>query len=802
MKFYALCLTLCWVGSTLGAATVKFDGATTHQVIDGFGVNVNYRNWNGAELSPVLDAFIDQAGMTLFRVVHDLSDWEMTNDNADPGLMNWARYNKVYGSLEFNRLWELFAYLNQRGITDGAYFNFMGWGPKWMMGDDGRTLPAGMEGEWAEMVASALVYARNSRGLRFSLVAPNNEPDLYNEGIRIPDANQYTAALHALAVRLDANGMGDIGFVGPDLAAGGTAYLPEMLADPVVAAKLRHFGVHSYQGGGGGSADVRSFIAGSGYPDRTFWMTEFNVWCPTCDNGMEGTYDWGYTRGTADYLLNHLLNGASAGFVYDGYDGIYAHHGYAWGYWGMFAVDDPNAPVKTYTPRKNFYTTAQVSRWVRPGAQRIEVGGSAAPFSPLLAFKHAGTGQITIVGINRSGSAAPLNGTFASLPEVPRLDLYFTSATANLAHAGSVPVNGGSFTATIPPDCVFTLTGATGVNVTLTEPAAGARFAAPATIPMAATAATTAGGIAKVEFYRDSTRLGEATAAPYGFTWEQVPMGDYPLTALATDTLGNTGTSAVVNVAVVGPLAQVGVTPAAAAVPAGGRQQFAATSADALGHVLDPPPAFAWSVDGGGTIDDAGLFSAASSAGGPYQIAATGGGVTGTAGVSVTDGGSGGGTTVGNPAEGTLSDLLWDHGGWINANRFRVGRDATVTRMLAKVTATPGRYKCAIYADDNGQPGRLLGATAEVNQPRDGWQVFPLASGLTLSNGQYCWLAIWSDDANARVYYSGDGGTLRWGRYDYGAWPGSLTATGGGSFDYCIYATDQTLPNDVLRGQR
>ena len=44
---------------------------STYQVIDGFGVNANYRSWNGDELKPVLDALIDQAGMTLFRVVYD-----------------------------------------------------------------------------------------------------------------------------------------------------------------------------------------------------------------------------------------------------------------------------------------------------------------------------------------------------------------------------------------------------------------------------------------------------------------------------------------------------------------------------------------------------------------------------------------------------------------------------------------------------------------------------------------------------------------------------------------------------------
>lgn len=806
VKLSVLWFALCFVcGSTplLRAATVKFDGATTHQVMDGFGVNVNYRNWNGTELEPVLDAFIDQAGMTLFRVVHDLSDWEATNDNADPNVMNRKYYRTVYGSPEFTRLWDVFAYLNARGITEGAYLNFMGWGPAWMMGGDGRTLPAGMEAEWAEMIASALVYARYTRGLQFSLVAPNNEPDFYHEGIRIPYASQYATALHELAVRLDANGLEDVRFVGPDLAAGGTAYMPEMLADPLVAAKLGRFGVHSYQGGGGGSAGVRSFIAGSADPERRFWVTEFNVWCPTCDNGAEGTYDWDYTRGTADYLLNHLLNGASATFVYDGYDGVYAHHGYAWGYWGLFAVDDPNAPVKTYTPRKHFYTVAQVSKWVRPGAQRVEVSGSTDPFSPLLAFKQAELGQVTIVGINRSGSAAALNGTLASLPEVSRLDLYVTSATANLAPAGSVPVrDDGTFTATIPPDCVFTLTGATGVHVTLTEPADHARFNSPATIPMAATATTTAGGsIARVEFYRGSTKLGEATETPYRLTWDQVPTGDYPLTAVATDTLGTTGTSPIVNVAVVGPLARIEVAPAEATVVPGEGQRFVATGTDALGHVLDPSPAFSWFADGGGTVDGTGLFRADDndgSAGGLFHVTAASDGVTGTAVVRVVGTGITGGTVLGNPNEGTLTDGLWDRGGWINAGRFRASRNATVTTVRAKVGTISGRYRCAVYADHQGRPDQLLSDTTEVVGPRDGWQVFPLTSPkLVLTSGQDYWLAIWSDDPGARVYYSADDtGTLRWGRYDYGAWPDPVAVTGGGSFDYCIYATDEALSNE------
>jgi hypothetical protein len=94
----------------------------------------------------------------------------------------------------------------------------------------------------------------------------------------------------------------------------------------------------------------------------------------------------------------------------------------------------------------------------------------------------------------------------------------------------------------------------------------------------------------------------EAALLPYGFTWNNVPMGNYALTAVAGDTVGNVGTSAVVNVTVVGPLAQIGVTPASATVAPGGQQQFSATGADLLGHTLVAQPTLVWPVSGGGTL--------------------------------------------------------------------------------------------------------------------------------------------------------------------------------------------------------
>ena len=107
---------------------------------------------------------------------------------------------------------------------------------------------------------------------------------------------------------------------------------------------------------------------------------------------------------------------------------------------------------------------------------------------------------------------------------------------------------------------------------------------------------------------------------------------------------------------------------------------------------------------------------------------------------------------------------LWKRA-WINASRFQAVSNAAVSTVYAQVGTIAGHYKCAIYADAGGSPSAFLRGTAEVSNPTDGWQAFPLTSSFTLTNGSYYWLAIWSDDANAGVYYSDNGGTLRWGQY-------------------------------------
>jgi hypothetical protein len=86
--------------------------------------------------------------------------------------------------------------------------------------------------------------------------------------------------------------------------------------------------------------------------------------------------------------------------------------------------------------------------------------------------------------------------------------------------------------------------------VTLDQPADGASFTAPATVNLSATPSDLGGSVAKVEFFKtvpgsmgSTVKLGEATTAPYTFSWTGVGAGTYAVTARVTDNQGVTSTT-------------------------------------------------------------------------------------------------------------------------------------------------------------------------------------------------------------------------------------------------------------------
>ncbi|HEX2748150.1 MAG TPA: Ig-like domain-containing protein [Verrucomicrobiales bacterium] len=87
-------------------------------------------------------------------------------------------------------------------------------------------------------------------------------------------------------------------------------------------------------------------------------------------------------------------------------------------------------------------------------------------------------------------------------------------------------------------------------SVAISSPAAGAAFQAPANIEITATATDVDGTVQQVDFYANDVPIGTAATAPFSITWNNVPAGNYALSAAATDNLGATVPSTAVNITV------------------------------------------------------------------------------------------------------------------------------------------------------------------------------------------------------------------------------------------------------------
>jgi hypothetical protein len=145
--------------------------------------------------------------------------------------------------------------------------------------------------------------------------------------------------------------------------------------------------------------------------------------------------------------------------------------------------------------------------------------------------------------------------------------------------------NGTKGAANRPP-ADFTVNGSscTGANkapaVSLTAPSPTGTYYAPATVPLAATAADSDGTVAKVEFYAGDTLLATDTTAPYEGNWANVPAGTYAVTAKAYDNKNASTTSSPVTVKVLsGP--SIVATPPSGQVKQGSTTKFGLTLAGA-----------------------------------------------------------------------------------------------------------------------------------------------------------------------------------------------------------------------------
>ena len=154
--------------------------------------------------------------------------------------------------------------------------------------------------------------------------------------------------------------------------------------------------------------------------------------------------------------------------------------------------------------------------------------------------------------------------------------------TANSLAAGGYALKAVATAAGISAtSAVVNITVVSAPTVSITNPANGAVFAAPASVNITADASVSGGTVTNVAFFANAAPLGSVTVAPFNLSSSPLAAGSYSLAAVATAS-GLSSTSAVVNVTVVNPVA---VSLAGANVN-GGQFAFNYTADPGLAYVV------------------------------------------------------------------------------------------------------------------------------------------------------------------------------------------------------------------------
>lgn len=251
--------------------------------------------------------------------------------------------------------------------------------------------------------------------------------------------------------------------------------------------------------------------------------------------------------------------------------------------------------------------------------------------------KISGPGRVTF---SRQGS----NAAKTTVATIPTAGTYsFVVDVCDRGYAYARPLSGTEPAKTTTSVPVIVTVGAVNTPPTVAQPASAASNPVTGTSTIVSVLGADNGGEANLTYTWDLTGTPpqpvifgiNGTNASKTTTASFSRAGSYSLRVTIKDT-GSLFVTSTVNVAVQQTIATISIKPDYQRILINTKQQFIATAdSDQFGKPVSPQPSFAWSVSGGGTINNNGLFSASGSIGGPYTVTASSGSAKGTASVSV-----------------------------------------------------------------------------------------------------------------------------------------------------------------------
>ena len=295
---------------------------------------------------------------------------------------------------------------------------------------------------------------------------------------------------------------------------------------------------------------------------------------------------------------------------------------------------------------------------------------------------------------------------------------------------------------------------------------------------------TTGSPPAPVAFSANGTNAAKNTVATFS------AVGSYAFLVTIADPFGRSVTSTV-NATVNQTMSSIGVSPAGEALAPNGQRQFTATAYDQFGTVYPSQPSFVWSSSNSslGSINAMGLYSAGSLQG-SATVTATAGTLSGSTAVTVTtlpapatwyrfdeSSGTTAADSSGNGRTGTLvNGPAWTTGEssgglafngtsqYVTVPALNLNSNTVTMSAWIKRSGAPSDYTGVVfYRNGSGTASgislRSTGALAyHWNDANGTWN---WASGLTVPDGVWTFVALVITPSNATMYMQPAGGAMQ-----------------------------------------
>jgi O-glycosyl hydrolase len=443
-------------GDQVGKMQITVDTKKTYQKIDHFGASAAWwaqdiGNWPVASRDAILDLLFDrQKGIGLNLVRYNIGGGKLQAKIADP----WRSAESPYrpdGSLDWDRDQAAMSIIDG-AVKRGAGVILFANSPPAELTVSGSPTGKGpvcnLRPDAREAFSVFLADCVNALAKRWPLVAisPINEPQWDWQPSKGQEGCYYSPAdavsLVETLVRVFGERRINLPISVIDSAewslAKNKSFLEALLANPSIRQSMGHYAVHSYWSVGEDREDLAAWLKQKA-PDLAIWQTEWTEMRNEKDAGMQGALALANTV-HEDFCLGKASS---------------------WQYWialskyrfsdGLIYVD---TQARTYETTKRLYALGNWSRFIRPGALRVECETDPEARLRSSAFRNP-DGSLVLVVINGDNEASP--AIQLSLPDGlsggKRLRIWETSTRANLEEIPVTGIQAISF----PPESVTTL---------------------------------------------------------------------------------------------------------------------------------------------------------------------------------------------------------------------------------------------------------------------------------------------------------------------------------------------------------